>query len=139
MRQATVLVLTLILGACAYLPTSVSQVQMTARNGGAVYYGAITREGPAVVNMTVEIERRIYGGNLELTRPNTTFGLNQRYGSSDASANPGAAIARTNYTKAILSSTDNRILTCDFTDVGGTAANGLCVDDANRIYDVVLS
>jgi hypothetical protein len=139
MRQATLLVLTLILGACAYMPTNVSQVQMTGRNGGAVYHGAITREGPAIVSMTVEIERRVYGGNLELTRPNATFGLYQRYGSSDAAPNTAAIIERTNYTRAILSSTDNRILNCDFTDVGGARAGGLCVDDANRVYDVVLS
>ena len=139
MRAAIVLLATLISSGCAYLPTGLSQVQLTARDGGAVYYGSVMREGLALVNMTVEVDRRIYRGNVELTNPNTTFGLYQRYGSRDAAPVTGAVLARTNFTKAILSSTDNRVLNCDFTDVAGANAGGLCVDEAQRVYDVIFS
>jgi len=139
MRAAIVIFLTLISTGCAYLPTGLSQVQLTARDGGTVYYGSVRREGLALVSMTVEVDRRIYLGNVELTRANSTFGLYQRYGARDAAPATGAALARTNFTKAILSSTDNQTMNCDFTDVAGTNAGGLCVDEAQRIYDVIFS
>ena len=139
MRAALLSVLTLMLTGCAYLPTGLSQMQLTARDGGAVYYGAVRREGLALVNLTVEIDRRIYAGNLELTRYNTTMGLYERYGARDAAPKTPEVLARTNFSKAVLSSTDNKILKCDFTDVGGQNAGGLCVDEAQRIYDVIFS
>jgi hypothetical protein len=139
MRAAIIILLALISTGCAYLPTGLSQVQLTARDGGAVYYGSVRREGLALVSMTVEIDRRTYLGNVELTSANTTFGLYQRYGARDAAPATGAALARTNFTKAVLSSTDNRLMSCDFTDVAGTNAGGLCVDEAQRVYDVIFS
>lgn len=139
MRAAIVLLLTLTSTGCAYLPTGLSQVQLTSRDGGAVYAGSVRREGLALVSMTVEVERRSYLGNIELTSANTTFGLYQRFGARDAAPATGATLAHTNFTKAILSSTDNRLLTCDFTDVAGANAGGLCVDDAQRVYDVIFS
>src|SRR5258706_5406283 len=138
MRAAIVLILTLMSTGCAYLPTGISQVQLTARDGGAVYYGSVRREGLALVSMTVEVDRRTYLGNMELTSANSTFGLYQRYGSRDAAPTTAANLKYTNFTKAILSSTDNRVLTCDFTDVAGQDACGLCVDDAQRVYDVIF-
>jgi hypothetical protein len=139
MRAAIIVVLTLISTGCAYLPTGISQVQLTARDGGAVYYGSVRREGLALVSMTVDVDRRIYLGNVELTSANSTFGLSQRYGAREAAPVTGAILARTNFTKAILSSTDNRLMKCDFTDVAGTNAGGLCVDEAQRVYDVIFS
>jgi hypothetical protein len=139
MRAVAVIVLTSIVGGCAYLPTGLSQVQLTARDGGAVYYGSVRREGLALVSMTVEVDRRVYVGNVELTNPNTTLGLYQRYGARDAAPATGAVLASTNFTKAILSSTDNRVMNCDFTDIAGANAGGLCVDDAQRVYEVVFS
>lgn len=139
MRAAIVLLLTLISTGCAYLPPGISQVQLTARDGGTVYYGSVRREGLALVSMTVEVDRRIYIGNVELTSADTTFGLYQRYGARDAAPATAETLARTNFTKAILSSTDHRLLTCDFSDVGGRNAGGLCVDDAQRVYDVIFN
>ncbi len=138
MRSAAVLLLTSIFGGCAYLPTTVSQMHMTARDG-ATYHGAVQYAGLAVVTITVEVDRRLFRGNVEPTTSNTTFGLYRLHGPRDAAPKAAEILARTNYTRAILSSTDNRILTCDFTDVGGPGAGGLCVDDSNRIYDVIFS
>ena len=138
-RAALILLLASVAAGCAYLPTGISQVQLTARDGGAVYYGAVRHEGLALVGMTVEVDRRIYAGNLELTNPNSTFGLYQRYGARDAAPRTGETLAGTNFTKAILSSTDHRLLRCDFTAVRGAGAAGLCVDDAGRVYDVIFS
>jgi hypothetical protein len=138
MRSSIILVLTLILSGCAYLPSEVTRMEMTARDRGTVYYGTISRELASVVNITVEIDRRIYSGNFERTLPNATFGLYRVYGPRDAAPKSAEALSRTNYTWAILSSVDNRILTCDFTDNGGKDASGLCIDDARQVYDVIL-
>jgi hypothetical protein len=129
----------LLVASCAYTPIDVSELQLTARDGGAVYYAGLRRDSPAVISITAEIDRRTYTGKLELTDANATFGLHQLYGPRDAAPAPAAALARTNFMKAILSSTDNRVLTCDFTDVGGRNAAGLCVDDTKRLYDVIFT
>jgi hypothetical protein len=143
MRAAIVILWTLIATGCAYVPTDTFvealRVQLTARDGGAVYYGTLKRESPAVVKMTVEVDRRVYLGTFQLTSGNTTFGLYERYGPRDAAPKTAETLAHTNFSKAVLSSTDNRVLQCDFTDVGGTAAGGLCVDEAQRVYDVIFS
>ncbi len=139
MRSSIILLLTLIMSGCAYLPTDVSRVQMTARDSGAVYYGTIRRDLPAVISITVEVDRRVYRGNFELTFPNTTFGLYSVYGPRDAAPKTSQALSQTNYTKAILSSSDDRVLTCDFTDNGGKEISGMCIDDARRVYDLILS
>ncbi len=139
MRAVLLSVLILLFSGCAYLPTGLSQMQLTARDNGGIYYGSIRREGLALVSMTVEIDRRTYFGNLELTRPNETHGLYRRYGGRDAEPKTPDVLAHTNYTIAVLSSTDNKVLKCDFTDVGGKNAGGLCVDEAQRVYDVVIS
>jgi hypothetical protein len=140
MRSIVISILTLIIAGCAYMPTNASRVQMTAREGGTVYYGIIKRTLPAVVNITVEVDRRVYYGNFELTHANETFGLYAVYGlprdSAPATAQPSGRI---NYTRAILSSSDRRILTCEFTDDAGRDARGLCVDEASRVYDVTMS
>jgi hypothetical protein len=139
MRPVVVLLLTLVFAGCAYLPPNVSQVQMTARNGGEIYQGAVRQESPAVVKIIVEIDRRTYEGTLELTEPNTTFGLYQLYGPTAAAPKSGAVLGRTTFTKAIMSSTDQRVMHCDFTDVRGLSMAGLCIDQAQRVYDVIFS
>jgi hypothetical protein len=139
MRNSIIPVLLAMLAGCAYLPGEATRMQLTARDGGAVYYGTVKRTDPAVVNITVEIDRRTYRGDLTRTFPNETFGLYAQYGRRDAPAKTAQDLSRMNYTKAILSSTDGRILTCDFTDEGGPEVSGLCADNARRVFDAVLS
>ena len=139
MRAVLLSVLCMVFAGCAYQPGEYSHMQLTARGDGGVYYGSIRRNGLALVNMTVEIDRRTYFGNLELTRPNETQGLYQRYGANDAAPKTPEVLAQTNYTIAVLSSIDNKVLKCDFTDVAGRTPVGLCVDEAQRVYDVVIS
>lgn len=137
MRAVTLGLLILVFAGCAYMPPDNSKrLQITARDGGVVYYGYMARENPAVVKLTFEIERRVFEGNLELTQPNNTFGLYERYGPRDAAPKPPEVLDRTNYMRAILSSSDRQILRCDFTDVHGRNAGGICVDGQQRIYDV---
>ena len=138
MRAAGILLLTFVFGGCATLPNTVTQMRMTARDG-AMYEGTVRYTGLAVVTITVEIDRRLFLGNAELTTANTTFGLYRLYGPRDAAPKTADTLSRTNYTRAILSSTDNRIINCDFTDVGGATASGLCIDDSKRVYDVVFN
>ncbi len=139
MRLSLVLVPALLLAGCAYLPVDATRVQLTARDGGTLYQGTIKRVLPAVVTITVEVDRRIYSGNLEVTFSNETFGLFAAYAPRDAAQKTAQELALTTYTKAILSSSDQRVLKCDFTDTGGNDAVGLCVDESKRVYDVKLS
>lgn len=139
MRAAFLSVPTLLFTACAYLPPGLSQAQLSARDGGVTYNGSLRREGLAIVKLRVEIDRRVYEGNVELTRPNETFGLYALYGARDAAPKSPETLGWTNYSRAILSSSDNRVLKCDFTDFAGKNAGGLCVDEAQRVYDVIFS
>ena len=84
-KRAAVLSILLMAG-CAYTPIDVSELQLTARDGGMVYYAALRRDSPAVITITGEIDRRVYAGKLELTDANATFGLYQLYGPRDAVA-----------------------------------------------------
>jgi hypothetical protein len=138
MRSSIMLVLTLMVAGCAYMPSEVTRLQLTPRGGGPVYFGSIIRENPRVVTITVEIDRRLYSGNLELTRPNEIYGLYRVYGARDAAPKSAPVLSQTNYMRALLSSSDNRILTCDLTDNGGKDASGLCIDEAQRVFDVIL-
>jgi hypothetical protein len=138
MRSLLIFVLILIVAGCAAIPGGYSQMQLTTRDGGRVYYGTIGRELP-LVTITVDIDRRIYSGTLERTGPNATYGLYSVYGMGDAATKSAPELSNTNYTKAILSTFDNRTLTCDFTDNRGQDVRGLCIDEARRVYDVVLS
>ena len=139
MRIPFLLVLAATLASCAYLPEYASQLQLTSRSEGKVYFGTIRRVLPAVVTITLEIDRRTYTGKFESTAPNATFGLYEVYGPPDAPPKSAQALSSTNYTRAILSTSDRRIMNCDFTDVGGMDARGICVDEGRRVYDVVLS
>ena len=138
--RAVLLSLTIVLLAgCAYMPPDNSKrVQVSARDGGVVYHGYMARPSPAVIKLTVEIERRVYEDNLELTQANNTFGLYERYGARDAAPKTAEALDRTNYMRAILSSSDRQILRCDFTDISGRNAGGICVDSVQRVYDVTF-
>ena len=139
MRIPLLLVLAAVVSGCAHLPENTSQLQLTSRASGQVYFGTIRRVLPAVVTITLEVDRRTYTGNYELTAPNATFGLYDVYGPGDAAPKSAQTLSATIYTRAILSTSDRRIMNCDFTDVGGKDARGICVDEGRRVYDVVLS
>ena len=72
MRLSLILIPALLLAGCAYLPVDASRVQLTARDGGAIYQGTIKRVVPAVVNITVEVDRRVYTGRLAPTSTRDT-------------------------------------------------------------------
>jgi hypothetical protein len=139
MRLAFIVLIAAMVSGCAYLPRDVSRVEIKPRDGDAVYYGVVKRASPAVATVTVEIDRRVYTGNFERTFPNATFGHYVYYGLRDAASKTAEELSETIYAKAILSSSDLRVLTCDFTDTGTKGATGLCVNEAGRVYDVILS
>ena len=139
MRSLIVLALALLVSGCGYKTTEFSRLQMTARGSNDVYYGVVTREVFPVVTLTIDIDRRIYRGNYELTAPNTTFGFTQIYDRSESGGSAASSLGRTDYGIAILSSTDKRILRCDFTSGGNNPGRGICVEDNGRVYTVQLS
>ena len=140
MRSLLILVLALLLSGCAYKSTDFSQLQMQERGSGDVYYGVVTRTyAPGVLTITVDIDRRIYRGNYELTAPNTTVGFARLYDRSESTTGAASALANTTYGIAILSSTDKRVLRCDFTSGDNNNGRGICVEDGGRVYIVALS
>lgn len=140
MRSLLIVIFALVVSGCAYKSTEFSQLQMTARGSGDVYYGIVKRTyAPGVLTITVDIDRRIYHGNYELTAPNTTFGYARAYGQGESIAGAASTLGDTTYGIAILSSTDKRILRCDFTSGGNNSGRGICVEDSGRVYTVALS
>ena len=145
MRSLWILGFALVLAGCGELPrqTDVSQMQMKARDNGAVYYGAIQREYFRdayfrTTSLTLEVDRRVYNGNIERTSPNVTFGLYRLYGARDAAPKSAEALGDANFRWAILSSADKRTMNCDFIDFRGRDSHGICIDQAQRVYDAVL-
>ncbi len=141
MRSLLILGIAMIFTGCAQMPrsTDVTQLQMTARDNGAVYYGSARREFLRVTSLTLEVDRRIYNGNIELTDPNASFGLYQIYGARNAAPKSADTLRGTNFRSAILSSTDKLTIKCDFVDYRGTDTHGICIDQSQRVFDAVLN
>jgi hypothetical protein len=140
MRSLLVLVLALLVSGCAYKSIDFSQLQMQERGSRDVYYGVVKHTyAPGVLTITVDIDRRIYHGNYELTAPNTTFGFARIYDRTESTAGAASTLGNTTYGIAILSSTDKRVLRCDFASGGNNNGRGICVEDSGRVYIVALS
>ncbi|MEO7726659.1 MAG: thiamine pyrophosphate-binding protein [Burkholderiales bacterium] len=145
MRSLLILGFGMVLAGCGDLPrqTDVSELQMRARDNGVVYYGTIQREYFReayfrTTSLTLEVDRRVYSGNIERTSPNATFGLYRLYGARDAAPKSAETLSQANFRWAILSSADKRTMNCDFIDFRGRDSHGICIDHAQRVYDAVL-
>ena len=123
---------------CMSGPGDPTHVMLMARDNGATYMGAVDvhMQGRGVI--TTHIDRRIYGGRYEPTAGNTTFGFIHQYGRALV---PGEALADsdTTFARAILSSTDNRVLRCDIIGNSQRYHSGICEESGGRVYDIMLS
>lgn len=116
---------------------------LMARDSGKTYSGRLTASGMGMGTgtMTVNIDGVTYQGPAVRVASNDTFGFASAYGANShgSTANAfGTSFASGDQTvKAIMSSSDGHGLRCDI--VGrNRSAGGICMDDASKIYDVVL-
>jgi len=136
-RLAPVLLLAAVLAGCA---VGTEPRDFTRRDGNTVIHGTIsTIEFPRNSDITVEIDRRIYFGTVRKVAPNQTFGIALAHGKSSRAAEAGGTPGADEYYTAVLSSSDNHVLRCDFTGTVSRLRVGICVDDFGSVYDVASS
>jgi hypothetical protein len=122
---------------CANPPSATQPVELMSRDDNIVSHGTVSSHFPRTTRLVVDVDRRIYVGNSAATAPNQTFGFVHTYGHGRYNPATSALLESRSYQRAVLSSTDNHILRCDFRNAEGQQLDGICVDDFGRIYDVV--
>lgn len=114
------------------------QVQMMPRDSGKIYVGSGQGDGMGGGTMVITIEDRTYSGAVMRTGSDQSFGLFQTYGGRGGNTfGTASAFGGTIYVKALLSSPDNHGLRCDLQGDGMGHLGGICVDDLQRVYDVL--
>lgn len=137
LRWLSAMLLAAVVAGCATQSAANYTIALTPRGGNAPIYGVVTHELPRTTKIVIDIDRRLYMGTAEPTPQNETYGFAFKYGVRN-----GAIVAPVDgnfYSKAILSSSDRHVLRCDLVYNEGGQRDGLCVDDFERLYDVLLS
>lgn len=122
---------------CAY------QVQMMPRDSGKVFSGEASSSGGGTGSIFITIDGDRYDGTYMQVASDAQFGFVQAYGSNNrgtratATATSVSGGSNSAY-KAILTSQSGKGLRCDFQSSGMGAA-GVCVDDARKPYDVIVT
>lgn len=124
--------------ACATLFSGCTyQLQMMPRDGGAVYRGSVSSNGTGSGTVKVDLGGRSCSGPFVTTNSGVGFGLAQTYGAGGSASTFGAASSGTASYKVMMTCSDGSGVRCDVQgmDTGG----GICVDSANRVYDIIYS
>jgi hypothetical protein len=113
-----------------------------ARDSGKTYTGWLYGEGDGTGNAEMTIEGVVFSGpairssNFEMTEIAT------QYGAGDYA--PKTPITRTTKdmggnvgVRLLLHSKDGQGLRCEFQGIDGRGS-GICIDDKNKVYDVIL-
>jgi hypothetical protein len=137
LRWLPVLLLTFVMSGCAAQTNGIQPLEIMSRDSNTVSHGNVSNAFPRTTRIVIDIDRRIYLGNSEPTAPNETFGFALTYGQNRYAAVSAGRLERSNFYKAILSSSDNHVLRCDIAKEEGKQRDGICVDDFGRIYDMV--
>ncbi|NIF51433.1 hypothetical protein [Burkholderia sp. Ax-1724] len=123
------------LTACSFNATLMS------RDSGRTYTGELVGNGMGVGTMSVTIDSATYSGPAARVGSNDTFGFASAYGFNNhggsASSFASSYSSGDKFVKALLSSADGHGLRCDLRGQGHSGG-GICVDDAGKVYDVVL-
>jgi hypothetical protein len=136
-RLLPALLLSFAISGCATQTNDSEPLEMMSRDRNTVSHGNVSSVFPRTTRIVIDIDRRIYMGNSEPTAPNATFGFALTHGPNRYTAVSATRLERGNYSKAILSSSDNHVLRCDIATEEGKQRDGICVDDFGRIYDMV--
>lgn len=137
-RSVIALAVVVALSGCAY------QLSAMPRDGGQLYYGEATNNQMGGGSVTLTIEGRTYTGQWVRTGSNdsytilTTHARNNRGGTSTGTAF-GQTVGAGGTGKAMLSSPDGKGLRCEFSGGGSGSGGGICIDDAQRVYDLMFS
>lgn len=123
------------ISACSFNAT------LMARDSGRTYSGTLHGNGFGSGTMEVTIDGTTYTGPAARVGSNETLGLISTYGTNShggTATSFGTAYASGDVmVKALLSSASGRGLRCDLRGQSRTAG-GVCVDDAQKVYDVIL-
>lgn len=131
MKSIAIVLAAFALAGCAH------NLQLMERGTGKVYTGSSSGLDSGTV--TVIIDDKTFTGNYVRTASSNTFGFAQVYGSRGGVATGYMqTYGGTNMFKAILSASGNHGLRCDLTSDGAGHGGGICVDDQNRVYDVIF-
>lgn len=116
-------------------------VTMMPRDSGKLYAGKVNSEGDGAGTMTVAMEGGECAGPVVRVASNQTFGFANTFGVNGRGASASALTAGMtdgdSFAKAMLTCPGGKGLRCDVSGRSGKGG-GICVDDAGRIYDVVM-
>lgn len=128
-------IISALLSGCSFNAT------LMARDSGRTYSGTLHGNGFGSGTMEVTIGDTTYSGPAVRVGSNESLGLITTYGSNNhgtTASSFGTAYASGDVmVKALLSSPSGRGLRCDLRGRSRTAG-GICIDDEQKVYDVVL-
>jgi hypothetical protein len=137
-RLPGLLLAVLSIAGCAGSLPAAQPLELMSRDDNVVSHGTVSSPFPRTTRLVVDIDRRIYAGNSAPAEPNQTFGFVHTHGRGRYNPSTATLLDSSNYQRAVLSSTDNHILRCDFRTAEGRQLGGICVDDFGRIYDIAM-
>lgn len=124
-----------LLAACSFNAT------LMARDSGKTFSGELSGHGMGSGTMTVVINDTVFTGPVVRVGSSDSVGISNAFiaGRHGTFSAVGTSFSQGDkFAKALLSSPDGRGLRCELRGrlSGG---GGVCVDDNNRVYDVLLS
>ncbi len=114
-------------------------LQMMPRDSGKIYSGTANDTGAGTGTISVTIDDRKYSGTWTRVSSGDTFGFAQLYGGGRSAFGTYQSFGGPRFIKALMSSPDNHGLRCDLTSDGFGHGGGICVDDTQRVFDVIIS
>jgi hypothetical protein len=117
-------------------------VSMMPRDGGTIYKGVLQPSGDGVGSMTVAMAGQSCQGPAARVASSESFGFSSAFASDSRGRSATASGISVQdgdvRVKAILSCDGGGGLRCEITGRNGNGG-GICVDDKNRVFDVLIS
>lgn len=124
-----------LLASCSFNAT------LMARDSGKTYSGELSGNGMGSGTMTVALNDTVYAGPVVRVGSNDSVGISNAFvtGPHGTFSAVGTSVSDGDrFAKALLSSPDGRGLRCELRG-SLSGGGGVCVDDSNKVYDVLLS
>lgn len=138
MKKLYVVTLMALLAGCG----GTLNVMMMPRDSGTAYNGELYGDGSGSGSMMVAIGDAKCNGPAARVASNQSFGFANSVGFNNRGTvtNSFGTVATTgdSVVKAILTCSNGKGLRCDITGREGNGG-GICVDDAGRVFDVVVN
>lgn len=131
MNRLSYLALAALLSGCSM------NVTLMPRDSGSVYRGELTSSGNGSGSMKVDLAGRSCTGPASRVASGESVGVISTFGGRGAGV--GTVVSSGDArVMALLTCSDGTGLRCEFTGRDGQGG-GVCVDDARRVYDVLIS